>query len=200
MNNSQNKSIVIINPSDIVLAGLAEILKGSLASEIIKLHRGDEIIDYPSLEGCILIIATTEEQEKSILFIRQILSSAVNIHFITLHLEANSAYSNQTINLFDAPTLICYKVNEILNSFLSDQQKDTDTELTKREIEVLQLITKGHSNKEIADQLFVSTHTIISHRKNISEKTGIKSASGMTMYAILKKIIDVGDINQDELI
>jgi len=200
MNNSQNKSIVIINPSDIVLAGLAEIMKGSLASEIIKLHRGDEIIDYPSLEGCILIIATTEEQEKSSLFIRQILSSAVNIHFITLHLEANSVYSNQTINLFDAPTLICYKVNEILNSFLSDQQKDTDTELTKREIEVLQLITKGHSNKEIADQLFVSTHTVISHRKNISEKTGIKSASGMTMYAILKKIIDVGDINQDELI
>jgi DNA-binding CsgD family transcriptional regulator len=48
--------------------------------------------------------------------------------------------------------------------------------------------------------LFVSTHTVISHRKNISEKTGIKSASGLTMYAILKKIIDVNEINQDELI
>jgi DNA-binding NarL/FixJ family response regulator len=91
-------------------------------------------------------------------------------------------------------------VNEILNSFLADNAKDTDTELTKREIEVLQLITKGYSNKEIADQLFVSTHTIISHRKNISEKTGIKSASGMTMYAILKKIIDVNEIDAADLI
>lgn len=200
MNNSQNKFIVVISSSDIILAGLSEILKGCLTGEIILLHRGDEIIDYPELDGNILIIATAVEQEKSGLFIRQILSSAVNIHFMTLHLEATSAHSNQTINLFDAPTLICYKVNEILNSFVSDQHKDTDTELTKREIEVLQLITKGHSNKEIADQLFVSTHTVISHRKNISEKTGIKSASGMTMYAILKKIIDVGDINQDELI
>ena len=200
MNNSQNRSIVVVSPSDIVLAGLAEILKGSLAGEVIMLHRGDEIIDYPQLNGNILVIATAEEFEKSGTFIRQILSSAGTVQFLKLHLDTNSAHSNQTINLFDAPSLICYKVNEILNSFLANNTKDTDTELTKREIEVLQLITKGYSNKEIADHLFVSTHTVISHRKNISEKTGIKSASGMTMYAILKKIIDVGDINQDELI
>jgi DNA-binding CsgD family transcriptional regulator len=200
MISNPNKSIVVISSTDIVLAGLAEIIKGSLAGEFIMLHRGDEIIDYPALDGNVLIIATAEEQEKSGPFIRQILSLAVNIHFMTLQLDTHSTYSNQTIKLDDTSALICYKVNEILNSFLSEQHKDTDTELTKREIEVLQLITKGHSNKEIADQLFVSTHTVISHRKNISEKTGIKSASGMTMYAILKKIIDVNDINTADLI
>ncbi len=200
MTSNPNKSIVVISPSDIVLAGLTEIMKGSLAGEVIVLHRGDEIIDYPQLNGNILVIATAEEFGKSGTFIRQILSSAGTVKFLKLHLDTNSAHSNQTINLYDAPALICYKVNEILNSFISNSIKETDTELTKREIEVLQLITKGYSNKEIADQLFVSTHTVISHRKNISGKTGIKSASGMTMYAILKKIIDVGDINQDELI
>ncbi len=200
MSNSQNISVVVICQSDLVLTGLFEILKGSLASEVIIIHRGDELIDYPAMNGHILILATPEEQEKSSSFIRQILTSAQNIHFMTLHLDAMSVYSNQTINLCDSPTLICFKINEILNSFLSDQSKDTDNELTKREIEVLQLLTKGHSNKEIADQLFVSTHTVISHRKNISEKTGIKSASGMTMYAILKKIIDVNDINTADLI
>lgn len=200
MNSNQNISVIVISQSDLVLTGLFEILKGSLASEVILLHRGDELIDYPAMSGSILIIATSEEQEKSGLFIRQILTSAQNIHFMTLHLDSESVYSNQTINLFDAPTLICYKVNEILNSFLSDQNKDTDTELTKREIEVLQMVTKGHTNKEIADLLFVSTHTVISHRKNISEKTGIKSASGLTMYAILKKIIDVNEIDAADLI
>jgi DNA-binding CsgD family transcriptional regulator len=200
MNSNQNISVVVISPSDMVLTGLFEILKGSLANEIILLHRSDELIDYPALVGSILIIATSEEQEKSSSFIRQIITSTQNIHFINLHLDSDSVYSNQTINLFDTPTLICYKVNEILKSFLSEQTKDTDTELTRREIEVLQLVAKGHSNKEIADQLFVSIHTVISHRKNISEKTGIKSASGLTMYAILKKIIDMNEINQNELI
>ena len=200
MNSNQNISIVVISQSDLVLTGLFEILKGSLASEVVLLHRGDELIDYQAMNGHILIVATSEEQEQSSSLMRQILVSAQHIHFLTLHLDADSVYSNQTINLFDAPTLICYKVNEILNSFLSDQNKDTDTELTKREIEVLQMITKGHSNKEIADLLFVSTHTVISHRKNISEKTGIKSASGLTMYAILKKIIDMNEIDTADLI
>jgi len=201
MINSHNRSIVIIiSSSDMVLSGLAEILKGSIANEIISLHRGDEMIDYPKMDGDILVIATGEEVEKSGAFIRQILFSASHLQFLTLHLDTRSDYSNQTVNLSDTSALVCYKVNEILNSFLSSSAKDSDTELTKREIEVLVLLTKGHSNKEIADQLFVSTHTVISHRKNISEKTGIKSASGLTMYAILKKIIDVGDINQDELI
>lgn len=200
MNSNQNISIVVISQSDLVLTGLFEILKGSLASEIVLLHRGDELIDYQAMSGSVLIIATTEEQEKSSSLMRQILVSAQQIHFMTLHLDADPGYSNQTINLFDAPTLICYKVNEILNSFLSDQNKDTDTELTKREIEVLRMVTKGHSNKEIADRLFVSIHTVISHRKNISEKTGIKSASGLTMYAILKKIIDMNEIDTADLI
>ncbi len=200
MNSSQNTSVVVICQSDIVLRGMSEILKGSSAHEVILLHRGDELIDYQALSGSVLVIATSEEQEKNEIFIRQVLSSATNIQFVALHLESGSVYSNQTISLFDTPTLICYKVNEILNSFLSDQNGDTDTELTRREIEVLQLVTKGYSNKEIADHLFVSTHTVISHRKNISEKTGIKSASGLTMYAILKKIVDVNDINTADLI
>jgi DNA-binding CsgD family transcriptional regulator len=194
------KSIVLISPSDILLTGLAEILRNSLAGEIIQLHRGDEIIDYPELTGHFLIIATPEELEKNSLLIRQILPVTGSIQFMTLHSDLNLTPTVPSISIHDSASLICYKVNEVLNSLDTNPGKETETELTRREIEVLQLLTKGYSNKEIADQLFVSTHTVISHRKNISEKTGIKSASGLTMYAILKKIIDVTDINPDELI
>lgn len=200
MNNSPNKSIVLISPSDIVLKGLAEILKSSLAGEILQLHRGDEIIDFPELSGHFLVIANMEELEKSKLLIRHILPAEGNVQFLPLNLDPNLQAASPSLNIYDSHTLICYKVNEILNSFGVSQNKEADTELTRREIEVLQLLTKGYSNKEIADQLFVSTHTVISHRKNISEKTGIKSASGLTMYAILKKIIDVSEIDTADLI
>lgn len=200
MNNIQSKSIVVICQSDVVLTGLTEILRGSQAGEIIQLHRGDQIIDYPELNGNFLVLAIPEEITKNGDIIRQILGSAGKVQFMNLYLDANTALQNPSINLYDSPALICYKVNEILNSFAVNQSKDAETELTKREIDVLRLVTKGYSNKEIADQLFVSTHTVISHRKNISEKTGIKSASGLTMYAILKKIIDVSEIDAADLI
>jgi DNA-binding CsgD family transcriptional regulator len=200
MNSHPNKTIIIISPSDVVLTGLSEILKGSLANEIILLHRADEIIDYPLLNGQFVVIAPTSEIEKNTSFICQFLSATDNIRFVAFHFGDQQAQTNSGIHLNDSPSLICYKVNEIFNSFPSNQAKESETELTRREIEVLQLVCKGYSNKEIADHLFVSTHTVISHRKNISEKTGIKSASGLTMYAILKKIVDVKDINPDELI
>ncbi|MDE6008477.1 MAG: helix-turn-helix transcriptional regulator [Muribaculaceae bacterium] len=62
-------------------------------------------------------------------------------------------------------------------------------ELSGREIEVLRLIAKGKINKEIADELCISINTVITHRKNISVKLGVKSASGMSLYAMMNGII-----------
>ena len=63
-------------------------------------------------------------------------------------------------------------------------EKDS-LDLSPREIEVLVLITKGLINKEIADKLNISLTTVISHRKNITEKLGLKSVSSLTVYAIM---------------
>jgi DNA-binding NarL/FixJ family response regulator len=200
MNSSQAKTVVLICPSEVVLKGLSEILKGSQAAEILQLHRSDEVIDYPELTGNVVVIGMASELEKNQNFIKQVLSVAMGIQFLSLHFGDQPDANMPFISLFDSPSMICYKVNDVFDSFAITSTNETDTELTKREIEVLRLLAKGYSNKEIADHLFVSTHTVISHRKNISEKTGIKSASGLTMYAILKKIIDVSDINPAELV
>lgn len=61
--------------------------------------------------------------------------------------------------------------------------------LTNREMEVLRLVTQGLMNKEIADKLNISLHTVISHRKNLTEKLGIKTVSGLTVYAMMHNII-----------
>ena len=66
--------------------------------------------------------------------------------------------------------------------------------LTDRERQVLALAARGLINKEIADRYNISIHTVISHRKNIARKTGIKSVSGLTVYALLNNMIDQGDV------
>lgn len=63
--------------------------------------------------------------------------------------------------------------------------------LTKREIEVLKYIVEGNLNKEIADKMNISFQTVLTHRKNIISKLGIKTVSGLTLYAILNGIIKV---------
>jgi DNA-binding CsgD family transcriptional regulator len=63
-------------------------------------------------------------------------------------------------------------------------------ELSDRERDVLVLVARGLTNKEIASELNISPHTVISHRKNIVHKTGIRSVAGLTVYAVLNKFID----------
>ena len=70
----------------------------------------------------------------------------------------------------------------------------TGHELSAREIEVLVLITKGLINKEIADKLNIGLTTVITHRKNITEKLGIKSVSGLTIYAVMHGYVEADRI------
>lgn len=66
--------------------------------------------------------------------------------------------------------------------------------LTERELEVLTCVVKGMTNKDIAGVLFLSTHTVISHRRNIARKLEIHSTAGLTIYAIVNKLVTLEDI------
>lgn len=84
------------------------------------------------------------------------------------------------------------------------QKPDTDAmqsnaeaqTLTPREREIVVCIVKGMTNKEIASALFLSTHTVITHRRNITKKLQIHSPSGLTIYAIMNKMVELNEINQ----
>ena len=66
--------------------------------------------------------------------------------------------------------------------------------LSDREIEVLSLIVQGFINKEIADRLNIGLTTVITHRKNIMEKLGVKSVSALTIYAVMNGYVDINRI------
>ena len=61
--------------------------------------------------------------------------------------------------------------------------------ISERESEIIQLIAKGHTNKQIADQLFLSSHTITTHRKNIMAKLGVNNTAGIVMFAVKEKLV-----------
>ena len=66
--------------------------------------------------------------------------------------------------------------------------------LTKREIEVMALVAKGYMNKQVADKLTISIPTVVTHRKNVMDKLGMKSVSALTIYAVMHGYVDVADI------
>lgn len=71
--------------------------------------------------------------------------------------------------------------------------QDTE-ELSEREKDVLVQVVRGLSNKEIADVLCISTHTVVTHRKHISRKLNIHSTAGLTIYAIVNKLVDLSSL------
>ncbi|HEY3390495.1 MAG TPA: helix-turn-helix transcriptional regulator [Prolixibacteraceae bacterium] len=198
--NNRTYKIVVICSSDIILKGLGEILNGCNSDEIILLHRANELNDYPHLSGYLLLIMPANVFKENEGFLKRVLSSTDEVRHLQLTYEGRPEIFNTAINIEDNHTVIVSKVNELLNSFGAKNDERALNELTKREIDVLQLVAKGLANKEVADKLCISIHTVISHRKNISEKTGIKSASGLTMYAVIKKIIDIDEITTSDLI
>lgn len=97
------------------------------------------------------------------------------------------------IDICDSKSQIENKLLQILTDKSSVLQED-NYELSQREKDVLVLIAKGMMNKEIADQLNLSVHTVITHRKNITRKTDIKSVAGLTVYALLNNLISEDEI------
>lgn len=84
----------------------------------------------------------------------------------------------------------------ILNNMRDSNKTETespDSEISKREMEILYHVCKGKSNQEIADELFISKRTVDKHRANLLSKTGCRNTAALVMYAIKNKIIEIND-------
>lgn len=98
------------------------------------------------------------------------------------------------VNIYDGQVQIIRKLQAAVEQGETNPYSDSH-DLSERERDVLILVAKGLANKEIAEQLNISIHTVMSHRKNITHKTGIKSVAGLTVYALLNNLLDQNDVN-----
>ncbi|MFT4223371.1 response regulator transcription factor [Dysgonomonas sp.] len=105
---------------------------------------------------------------------------------------------------YDAVIRINDSESKIESTLLNCLNKEPDSsgdqeELSDREKEILISVVKGMSNKEIAEYHNISIHTAITHRRNITRKLKVHSISGLTIYAIINKLVDISEIKyQDE--
>ena len=192
-------NIGIFEPSDLLYEGLANILLKYRSG--LRLYRIDELDDYyrsvPHTDFNLIILNTTLIQNRIKTF-RNLKREKPGIRWIGI---IYSLINTETLNEFDdiirideTSEAICNKIFRISDTKPLSPSSPLQKTLSDRETDVLKLLSGGLSNKEIADSLNISIHTVISHRKNISQKTGIKSQSGLTIYALSKNIISLDNL------
>jgi len=188
--------IAILEPSHIIYEGLANILlKSEYHFQLYRLENLEEL-EHPGFKDKIDIVLLNPAH---------IQNNAR--HFIQMKLAhpqfkwaglIYSYFDKEILALFDSLIHITETPETIVNTIFRQTQAAVpgseivlSEQITEREMDVLIQLVHGLSNKEIADKLNISIHTVVSHRKNIIQKTGIKSQAGLTIYAISNKIISL---------
>ena len=98
---------------------------------------------------------------------------------------------DQTISIYDTAEQIKEKLRSVCNSRDGEASQEL---LSAREKEIIVGVVKGLTNKQIAERLFISAHTVITHRRNIAAKLQIHSPAGLTIYAIVNKLVELNDV------
>ncbi|MDD2961868.1 MAG: LuxR C-terminal-related transcriptional regulator [Muribaculaceae bacterium] len=197
MNNKKYK-ILLIEPSDIVAKGLCAMLDKSekyvvtkTISDLTYFH------DFESSNYDLIIVNPIVAGFNKRLDIRSIMNLSPNIVLVAMLYEfydVNIAYQFDTyIGILDSKEAILKKFNSAVASMRPDIESG-NVDLSNREREILVSVAQGKTNKEIAEEFKLSIFTIVTHRKNISKKLGINSISGLTVYAIINKLIDINEL------
>lgn len=193
-------AVIIVHPSDIVRNGISSILENEISVEILSFSSADELNQLEPSFYSELILFLPANCNNCDTF-KTFRAQTQRLLIIGIANNNDASISNEFIDtqfsLYTPKEELIQKVKQSLN-FANTANEDD--ELSLREKEVLRLIALGNTNKSIADSLYISTHTVISHRKNITDKLGIKSIPGLTVYAIIQKIISQSDIAKDKLI
>lgn len=199
MNNTTSLKIVIAETSVIVRSGLTAVLKRipnlnvhpievsspESLQNYIHLHPTDIVIINPTFGGWFDLATFKAEHGKA------------GIKYIAL---VCSVIDNNVLKEYDENFAICDDIDVIANRInhllhTEEEEKDNEQEsLSQREKEIIICVVKGMTNKAIADKLFLSIHTVITHRRNIARKLQIHSPAGLTIYAIVNKLVELSDI------
>lgn len=193
--------IVIAISSAILRSGVAAVLRrvpGLSAHPIevatpdalrsyLHLHQADLIIVDPAFGGWFDVPALKEE-----------IAAAAKTKYIAILsavMDTSTLKGYQdSFTIYDDVNTIGQKLSNVLLQQNKDEEEGDTEQLSQREKEIITHVVKGLTNKAIADKLCLSIHTVITHRRNIARKLQIHSPAGLTIYAIVNKLVELKDV------
>lgn len=197
MKSQETILVAVAETSAIVRSGLSVVLKriDGFNVEVVEVtskeglqhcmdaHVPDILIVNPQFEGWFDVAEFKAAYPRAAIKIVSLICTIVDTNSLTNY--------DESINLFDDVESLEKKIHTLMNY---PEEDDGETSLSQREKEIIGCIVKGLTNKEIAEKLFISVHTVITHRRNITRKLQIHSAAGLTIYAIVNKLVELSDV------
>ena len=184
--------------SDIIASGIKKIAEGIKLNVVAHIRNVAQLTDkIRQTDAQILIIDLSVLGQ-----FRNDFMQSLNREFVELEtvVFANSCIDRKTLSQYENAFTINdsqEEIEELLERVAhNNKNKASSDTLSKREKDILIAVAKGMMNKEISEELNISIHTVITHRKNITKKTGIHSVSGFTVYALLNNLIDESDVQK----
>ena len=197
MEKSNKYKILLIEPSEIVSAGISAIIARSPEFTIVQTLSNPGYFNAQNSDIDIIIINPVVIDYNERFDIRSYFGKE-NLTIVALtqasYEESVLRQYNGCIGIYDSAQRIVQKLRSAIEDATQVPRNDIN-ELSTRERDILTAVAKGKTNKEIADEFNISIYTVISHRRNISQKLGINSISGLTVYAIMNKLVDMSDFN-----
>ena len=200
---STNLKVAIAEPADIIRYGLEMMLKrlpgfrlqlveiatANSLLDLLQLHKPDLLIVNPLLPGSFGLSHIKEECGCEEMKCVALQTTPVDPQTLEVY--------DERLSLYDSAEEIARKLQRLTQKPDAEGAEGEEGQqlLSQREKEIIGCVVRGLTNKEIADKLFISIHTVITHRRNISRKLQIHSVAGLTIYAIVNKLVELNEIN-----
>lgn len=182
----RNGLIILLKHLPGIRLQIIEIETADILHETLTLNKPDILFINPSLVGYFSLPKLKEKckciEMKCIALLYNIIDQPVLNQY------------DEYISIFITQDELLLKLERLQNLSLEIPAKEEQQSLSAREKEIVVCVVKGMTNREIADKLFLSTHTVVTHRRNISRKLQVRSASGLTVYAIVNKLVKLNEV------
>ncbi|MDR0538121.1 MAG: LuxR C-terminal-related transcriptional regulator [Tannerellaceae bacterium] len=201
MNRINKNRVGCIEPSPVVREGLKKLLEEN--AEFVVCSAFADLQAFRGKPGekelDILLVNPAAISVYRQFAVRDLFPEFVDIPVVAIHygyVDSDTlAGFDGALSIYDEGLKLRKKLRQFAQMFVRQEGATADSvDLSEREKTILIAVAKGRTNKEIAKEYNISVHTVVSHRKNISRKTGINTVAGLTVYAVFNNIVDQEDL------